>query len=165
MLIIVCGLPGSGKTTLAEALSRRVGAVHISSDAVRKEMFPRPVYSDEEKGKVYGELASRARRLLSEGRKVVVDATFYKKGQREAMRAIADEAKVQLRTILCSLPDETVRKRLMGRKPGGMSDADYAVYTKIKEVFDPMEDEHLELDSSLPMRELLKRALKYVGGG
>ena len=37
MKILICGLPGSGKTTLAEPFAKLIGAVHINADAVRKE--------------------------------------------------------------------------------------------------------------------------------
>ena len=37
MKILICGLPGSGKTTLAEPFAKLIGAVHLNADAVRKE--------------------------------------------------------------------------------------------------------------------------------
>ena len=37
MKILICGLPGAGKTTLAEPFAKLIGAVHINADAVRKE--------------------------------------------------------------------------------------------------------------------------------
>ena len=37
MKILICGLPGSGKTTLAEPFAKLIGAVHINADAVRTE--------------------------------------------------------------------------------------------------------------------------------
>lgn len=37
MKILVCGLPGSGKTTLASPFAELIGAIHLNADAVRKE--------------------------------------------------------------------------------------------------------------------------------
>ena len=37
MKILICGLPGSGKTTLAEPFAKLIGAVHINADAIREE--------------------------------------------------------------------------------------------------------------------------------
>jgi hypothetical protein len=163
MLIIICGLPGSGKTTLARALSKRLSASHISSDLIRKEMFPKPAYSEAEKEAVYMEMRKRVKKTLSEGIGVVVDATFYKKRQREYFVAVARECGARNALILCVLEEQAVESRLAKRKQGGVSDADYKVYLKLKKEFEPIAKEHLEIDSALPVRERIERVLKFIG--
>ncbi len=115
MLIIVCGLPGSGKSTLARALAKRMGAIHLSSDIVRKALFPRPAYSEEEKERVYAEMALMCGKALSEGKHVVADATFYRRAQRERLESAAAAAGAKTRYILCTLPQVEARRRL-GRR-------------------------------------------------
>lgn len=158
MLIIVCGLPGSGKTTLAKAVSKAVGALHLSSDRIRKEIFPDPTYSEEEKRAVYMEMAERAKKALSEGRDVVADATFYKKWQREAFTSLTGEC----RTVLCTLDEENIRKRLGRRRMGGISDADYEVYIKLRGEFEGIEGKFLEIDTLLPLKERVRRVLEFL---
>jgi predicted kinase len=165
MLIIVCGLPGSGKTTLARALTRRFSAVHISSDIVRKRMFGMPKYSPEEKAAVYSEMERLARVALSSGKSaVVVDATFHKKEERGRFAELASRSGARAWVILCTLPEEEVRRRLSRRKEGGPSDADFSVYLKLKEAFEPIEGAHLRLDSALPMKERLRLVEGFVHG-
>ena len=162
MLIIVCGLPGTGKTTLAKAISRRLGAAYLSSDVLRKRMFPDPSYSEEERGKVYDELVSLCRKALAEGKHVVVDATFYKAALREGFVALGPGSGTHL--ILCTLDEDRLRKRLGNRKPGGPSDADFAVHQKLKADFEPVSGRHLLIDSALPLRRRLELVARFIGG-
>jgi len=165
MLIIICGLPGSGKTTISKELVRSLGAVHISSDAVRKDILSRPGYSDEEKALVYEELGKRVRESLASGRDVIADATFYRKEQRGMMEKIARAAGTRFHVIVCSLGEREVERRLSFRKPGGMSDADFNVHLKVKEVFEPVTGRKLELDCSLPMKRQIKLVRGFIGAG
>lgn len=163
MLIIVCGLPGSGKTTLARELAGRVHAVHFSSDALRKKALAKPTYSEDEKMLIYDELARMAAASLAEGKDVIVDATYYSRMQRERMRKVAQDAGAKSFTLLCVLSEEETRRRLSRRKPGGISDADFGVYLKIRMVFEPLDEPHLEVDGSITMERMLKLILDFIG--
>ncbi|MEM2104393.1 MAG: adenylyl-sulfate kinase [Candidatus Bathyarchaeia archaeon] len=76
----VTGLPGSGKSTVSEALIRAlldkgIHAQLLSSDALRKFLTPRPTYSLEERDAVYATLVYVAKLLTQNGVNVVIDAT------------------------------------------------------------------------------------------
>ncbi|HNT60586.1 MAG TPA: AAA family ATPase [Candidatus Bilamarchaeaceae archaeon] len=86
MLILISGLPGTGKSRISRGLAPRLNAVHISSDSIRKKLLERRTYSEEEKALVYSEMLSQASKSLSGGKNVVADATFYKKSLRKEMR-------------------------------------------------------------------------------
>ncbi len=166
MLIIICGLPGSGKSSLAKKLRRKLSAVCLSSDVIRKQIFSPPRYTEEEKRQVYMEMVNQAEKLLNGRRSVIVDATFYTKRYRGMMIEAAKEAGTSHHIIRCTLPEELIISRLKERqgRRKSMSDAGYEVYLKLKGRFEPIEGEYLELDCSLPADEQITKVMDFIGG-
>jgi len=76
MLYLMFGYPGAGKSTTAKVIEQLTGAIRLSSDEVRIELFPKPTFSQQEHDALYKELDNRAEKLLSEGRNVVYDANL-----------------------------------------------------------------------------------------
>lgn len=148
MLILVCGLPGTGKTTVAKRIAMRTKSSLLSTDVIRKQLFKKPAYDQKEREMVYGELFSRAERSLKDGKNVLVDGTFYRKELRDKVRKIAEKTGSKFRIVEVVCGERHVRRRLDKRKRTcSISDADYCVYRKIKEQFEPIEDEHLVIDT------------------
>ncbi len=162
MLVLVCGLPGAGKSTLAKALAEMRGAAYISSDAVRREALEERTYSPEEKFRVYDAMLRKAGAELREGRGVVLDATFYKRELRERARETAERAGAGFRIIECTAEERLLKERMEARE-GGLSEADFGVYMKVKAEYEPVEEGHLVVDTALPLEGQLKLAEKYLG--
>jgi uncharacterized protein len=167
LLLLVTGLSGTGKSTLAETLGTRIGADVVVSDVVRKELHGfRPtehargsageaVYSEDATRSTYAELMERARPRLAAGRSVVLDATFQRSWQRTLARALADREGALLVQLELRASDETVKRRLAGRarSAGAVSDADWAVYLAQKEAWEPVTGgawEHLVVSAEGP---------------
>jgi predicted kinase len=167
MLIIVCGLPGTGKSSLSARLAEAYSAEHLNSDVIRKELFERPSYTEEEKEAVYKEMARKAEELLGKGSNVILDATFYRHDYRKMMADIAEKAGKRTYRIKCTLPEEEIRGRLAKRKIEGMSasDADYDVYQELKGRFEPLEGLHLEVDTSVGDSEVMEKIKEFIGEG
>ena len=163
MLIIICGLPGSGKTTLAKALCKALPALHVSSDLMRKRLFPKPAYSEAEKARVYSAMMLEAERALRAGKDVVADATFQRAARREEFLALAREMGVRAHVLMTVLNEEEIRRRLGRRRKGGPSDADFAVYQRMRADFEAPDGEYLVVDSMLPEQDKLRLALEFVG--
>lgn len=147
-LILVCGLPGTGKTTVAEAIAKKTKSYLLSTDVMRKEIVEKPEYNKKEKEMVYGLIFSMAERMLQNSKNVVLDGTFYKKELRDKVREIADatKSKFQIVEVVCN--DKIIRERLeRRRKACSASDADFAVYKKIKKVFEPIREKHSIIDT------------------
>jgi hypothetical protein len=144
MLIITCGLPGTGKSTVARTLAERARFTVISSDIVRKEImglapeehhyeeFDKGIYDPDVTERTYAELGRRARALLLESRSVILDASFIRRPHRRAAARLANETGAQFACIVLGLPRETVRRRLDRRLARGVgpSDARWETYVK-----------------------------------
>jgi predicted kinase len=135
---LVAGLPGTGKSTLAARLAERTGLTVVRSDVVRKELAglsdkrPESLYTAEWTERTYAECLRRAERLLFEGKRVVVDATFREESKRRMFLDAAVACGVPGGMLLCQAGPEAVRRRLEGRR-GDVSDADWSIYQRAAE--------------------------------
>jgi len=145
-LVVVCGLPGVGKTTVAARAAELVGGDVLRTDAIRKDLFPEPEYTEAESRAVYGELLSLAATRLADEEPVVLDATFKRRRSRRNARGLARAAGVPLRTIKVEGDESVVETRIENRD--GLSDADFATHRKFRREYDPLEIDHSVVDNS-----------------
>ncbi|MFQ5736360.1 MAG: AAA family ATPase [Thermodesulfobacteriota bacterium] len=175
--VVVRGLPGTGKSTVARALADRTGLVHLSTDRIRKELagippeehrqerFGEGIYSAGFTEKVYRELLDRAEALMREGRSVILDATFSKARFIEAALVSARNSGAAFHVIECEAGDEVVRERLVKRRAEvTVSDAGVEVYRRQKEGYERWEGPSLRLTTTAPAEELVSRVSREVFG-
>ena len=150
-LVVVGGLPGSGKSTLAGRLADRLGAVHLSSDEIRKERagiptdaavpaaFGQGLYSADSTREVYRTLLDRAEIFLSRGQSVILDASWSDGGHRALATALAEHTASDPTGFYCAAPEETLASRVVRRRPGEAygSDATTEVLASMRRRFDP----------------------------
>lgn len=159
MVIIVCGLPGSGKSFFARKLAKTMGARYINSDAVRFKMFTVRGYTAEEKEEVYAEMLREAKQWISQQRDVVLDATFYQQHLRDKFKDALTPATVHY--IVVQAKDELIRSRLS--KPRSDSEADYSIFKKIKAAWEPFKIPHQVIESSEDnIDDMLNQARQYL---
>lgn len=79
MIVVISGLPGAGKTTVAKELGRELNAPVLSTDEVRKRGSEPPKYTKRKKQGVYEHMFQMAEDLLSEKDNIILDGTFFKK--------------------------------------------------------------------------------------
>lgn len=169
MLIVMAGLPGTGKSTLARALAGALPATLLDKDAVRAALFAPPdvEYSTAQDDlcvsvilQVAGYLWRRdpARRVILDGR------PFILRYQRADVAASAARHGAPVRMILCTCSDETARSRLAhGDHPA--RNRDFALYQALKAAFEPIEEPHLLVDTDTDFARCLDRCLSYLAGG
>ncbi|HRW74689.1 MAG: AAA family ATPase [Lewinellaceae bacterium] len=159
--ILVCGLPGTGKTTVAKALAAALGAAHGNTDQVRARLGLMGHYHAADKAKVYDTLLEQARQWVQDGRVVVIDATFSRPEMRLRWHQAAADLGVMIRWIEIRADESVVRQRVRQTRPD--SEADEAVYEQIRSEWSPLPDEHLVLRSDeddLPA--LVRQALDWL---
>ncbi|MFS4092545.1 AAA family ATPase [Streptomyces sp. AF1A] len=171
-LILVGGLPGSGKSTLSGALADRLGVTLLSSDRIRKELAGIPaeqsaaaaygegLYTPEWTARTYAALLDRAALLLSSGESVVLDATWSDSVQRQAAVQVAQRTSAELVALHCRVPADVSAARLLTRAPGA-SDAgpETAGAMAAKE---PAWPEAVPVDTSGALESAVSRALAVV---
>ncbi|MGJ3245615.1 MAG: AAA family ATPase [Elainellaceae cyanobacterium] len=122
-LIVMSGLSGSGKTTVARHLARQINAVHIRSDAVRKHLGGIPLhqrgsddlYTPEMTQKTYSRLLSLGTMLASQGYSVILDAKYDRASLRKQVITQADIHELPLAILHCTAPMEVLKERLQNR--------------------------------------------------
>lgn len=147
MLVVVCGLPGVGKTTVSAEITARIDATRLRTDVVRTDLFPDPDYTEEEAWAVYRELIDRARDLLERGEPVVLDATFHRAAYRDLALELARDTGVDLRVVKVECDDAVVRRRIAQRE-GDESDATVEVYELFRDTYEPLDLGHETVDNS-----------------
>lgn len=161
MIIVVMGLPGTGKTFFAEHLATHLQATHISSDKTRNRLRKRGAYTPDDKNQVYQEMLALAEEILKNGQEVIMDATYSKKAHRDEVSALARRTHASLHFIQITADEETIERRTNQKRED--SEADFAVYQLMKKSFEPLEVPHLELDSSQSkIEKMLAIAQKYI---
>jgi adenylylsulfate kinase len=109
----ITGLPGSGKSTIADAVKRLMPhIVVLRMDEMRKIVTPQPAYSDEEREIVYRAMVFCARTLASLGHDVIIDAT----GNRRKWRILARNLVPSFAEIYLKCPLEKCREREQQRQ-------------------------------------------------
>ena len=163
MLVLVFGLPGTGKTFLAKELASELNLIHVNTDITRKKILSRPGYTHKEKEMVYDKLFEFLSEYLNRGENLVVDGTFYKEEYRAKLRAIAREANTKPAFIELTAKEEIIEARMLERaKQVCDSDADFSVYQKIKSEFEPLAEKHLKIDSSVPLLKQVEQVRYYL---
>ena len=171
-LIVVCGLSGSGKSTVARMLQHRKGFEIINSDRVRKRLaavsahehvhsdYGTDIYSGRFTKITYGAMLGEAESLLSDGRGAILDATFKASADRQRALAIAARCGVPVLFVECVVSEDEAIRRLERRAsiPGEVSDATAEVYERQRAEFEPLGEiaaqNHLRIDTTRP-REYL----------
>jgi uncharacterized protein len=181
-LIVFFGLMGTGKTTLAQALSRKTGWKVISTDRVRKQLarlkptarqresFGQGIYSPEQSGKTYRALRQEAEHLLKQGHPVILDGSYKKREERRALLELAQDLGADLRFVECRAPVTLIRRRLEARRraPRAVSDGRWELFRAQRADFDPTGDiipQHgfrLRLDQ--PPDDLAQKILAKIKG-
>jgi len=158
VVLVFFGMIASGKSTLADRFARHHDLLYLNTDRVRKELagldpterrpdgIDQGIYTAEFTRRTYDAMLARAVESLAAGRGVVLDGSYSRRQERDAVRACAARSGAPVHFILCTCEDETVAERLAlrARDPQAVSDGRWEIYLHQKDHFDwPDEDEQV----------------------
>jgi predicted kinase len=179
LIVLVFGLMGTGKTTLARALGASLGLVVISSDAVRKRLagmepttrqpleFGQGIYAADFSTRTYEEMRRQAREHLAAGRGVILDASFKRVRERELVRQLAREYQARTIFVYCECSPQVARERLGIRltDPAAISDGRVELFEAQSRDFDPLMPEDqplLRLDTGRQLEAVAGELRSFV---
>ena len=165
-LWIFCGLPASGKSTLAQKIADTLFMPIFQSDVVRKQDQGHPteevvdfnngIYQPVLRGRVYAELLNMAQDQIKLGKSVVLDATFSERKWQKAAVQLADDMDAGLIFVQCVCSPETMKSRLKKREEETTtSDARLIHFDEILKHAEPVqvktENTRLTIDTEQPV--------------
>jgi predicted kinase len=168
MYVLIAGLPGTGKSTLAGALASQLNGVVLSKDTVRATLFPGELtdYTREQDDlcfeMVLGAAAylahrSRAEFIFLDGR------TFSRREQVERAVRAAVEADCGWRILLTTCPDAVAEARLLAEGDHHpAANRTVNLYRRLKARFEPIADPHCEVDTSQPLEASVQLAAAWL---
>ncbi|HJX02960.1 MAG TPA: AAA family ATPase [Dehalococcoidia bacterium] len=179
VLVLLSGLMGTGKSTLARAMSGQTGFSVLSSDSIRKnlagvpldehryEKFDTGIYSAEHTENTYTEMLKQAGRQLQQGQSVILDASFKKREERKMARRLASQHNADLLIIECILEAEQARSRLQQRmQQNSVSDGRWEIFMKQKEDFDTITEfpaaEYIKINTAGDVAAVARPALERI---
>ena len=171
MLIAMAGLPGTGKSTLAQNLATSCSGVVLNKDLIRAALFPIALieYSARQDDFCMSILFQVAAYMLRNDPflYVILDGrTFSQAYQVEVLDQFAEELKEPLKIIECICSDETAQKRLEEKVTAGAkhlaANRDYHLYLTMKARFEPIREPKLLVDTDEDLAHCLALCLDYV---
>ncbi len=164
-VIVVSGLPGTGKTYFCSKLAERLPFIVLESDALRKTLFTLPTYNAEESSYLFRTIHYLIEGLLKKGVPLILDATNLSERHRERLYNIADRLNVKLILVRVEASPDVVYERLKARSEGmsrDNSDADWAVFQKLKSTVQKIRRNHYAVDTSRDINPVLDKIVREV---
>ncbi len=168
-LVLLSGLPGSGKSYFSQELAKRFPLAHLNSDALRRRLFARPTHSAAESARLFAAVHALIDRLLSRGVSVILDATSLKEAHRSPLYEIAEGTGAGLIIVQTEAPPAVARERLekraRGSDHGDASEATVDVYDRMKREAEPIQRLHITVDTSRDIAPAIEEVVRTLSSG
>ena len=164
VLVLMSGLPGVGKSAIADAIGERLPAVVIAVDEIEAAILRSGVDRSFETGlAAYRVGAAIAAHQLDLGASVIADAANYLEVGRQIWCAAAARAEIRVIEVVCS--DEAMHKARLTRRERGLEpfpEPDWDDVMRMRQETEPWSLDRLTIDSVRPLDESARLALDYV---
>lgn len=163
-LLMMVGLPGTGKSSIVNCLQRQLPCVLVATDTIRMQIRQSPMYTAAEMMLVYEVCYALIEQRLRRGQRVVFDGSNYLAARREYLTNLAQRCGAPVAVCTVQAAQDVIRQRLTQRHRRGhsardKSDADWVVYQWMVEAQEPVVGEHLILDTTVTSSETLAAQL------
>ena len=170
MIVLMAGLPGTGKSTLARELAARTSGRVLSKDEIRHAIFlPQEIeYSSAQDDYCLQVMLGTAGYLLSRRPDLTIfldGRPFSRRYQIENVISAADSLHQQWRIVECVCSDETARQRLAAGTEAGAHPAgnrDYQLYLEVKSRFEAILHPKTVIDTESSLGECASMVLKNL---
>jgi adenylylsulfate kinase len=169
MLILMAGLPGTGKSTLARELARITQGIVFGKDEIRAALFPPEAieYSTQQDDFVMEIMLQSASYLLRQNpeRKIFLDGRPYsRRYQIDRIVQFAKELRQPCYILECVCSEESARARLRSPDPSHPAqNRTFGLYLEVKARFEPITLPKTVIDTDLPVDQCVKQALFVIG--
>jgi DegV family protein with EDD domain len=167
-LLVLSGLPASGKSHLAREIARRHPFAVLESDALRKALVKRPRYSHHENARLFAACHALLEDLLSKGIPCLFDATNLKEVHRRPLYEIAGRTGARLLIVEVRAGEDVIGRRLDARlrteNSEDRSEATRDVYESMRREAEPIERHHLVVDASAEIGPAIEEVLRHLHG-
>jgi predicted kinase len=168
-LIVFTGLPGSGKTSVAEAVARHLRISLFAKDWLEATLLNSALVADDPRKPLgyaaYELLTTLAHRQLMLGQSVILDSVASVEPIRTQWRTLALEYNAAWHVIECVCSDEKLyRVRLATRQRGipGWPELDWSEVERVRSYYAPWDEDRLILDAVEPLSDNIEKALAYI---
>ena len=168
MLILMAGLPGTGKSTLARELARRTQGCVLSKDEIRAALFPPETieYSTQQDDFVMEIMLQTASYLLRQNpdRKIFLDGrTFSQRYQIDRVQQLASELRQPIRILECVCSQESARTRLQAPNPSHPAqNRTFDLYLEVKSRFEPIIHPRTIISTDHELEQCIHQALAAI---
>jgi len=169
-LILLAGLPGVGKTTLAQEFARQTNGLHFDIDDVKRVVVPEDEVSEdidppEYRFKYYAETIRKLPQLYAQNPAltVIIDETFHMERFRRMWEEAARELDIRLLWVEAVCDEACLKERLhagKGRENHILGDKAFPMYLRFKEAFEPMKKPSEVVDTT---RDIVPQVQRIIG--
>lgn len=170
MLVVMAGLPGTGKSTLARSLAGPLHAVVLDKDAIRAALFPQEwiEFSPEQDDFVVRIMLRTANYLLEKdtGQNILLDGRpFSRRYQLEEVTDFARRLGIPWRVVECTCSQRTAEARIAAQDNHPAADRTVELYRRLRDSFEAIPEPKTVIDTEEPLAQCVQACLADLGRG